>query len=411
MTQNVLQNVQTWQKSMLAAQANFGPWISWANTKFKDFQNFEGQLGATVRYQTPPRTVADEGLDVNWQPLIQPERALTVDEAYNVPLQFTAEQLVFNNIDDYMNTQGRALVEALGTRLEQSVARRAITNPYRFFNFSQTSLSSTLQLAKMIETFKNMGYANQRDIKVILDHTDIPEIINSQQNQFTLDRNNENAQSWELMSWRGVKFGTTNILEEHLAGSVGNNDDTLTVVSTDDPSGNYITRITFSGASAVSDPDAIKKHDSLYFLGDVVNFTSFYGGIRSRNTLQVRVLEDEGSTAGGEVTVEVYPPLVATAGSAQRNITTNIVAGMTAKVLPNHRAGLLWGNDAMFCAMPKLPEKSPFYTGRSVDPDKGISTRFSYGAVFDKNQYGYIYDAIIGSDINPDDCMKIVFPY
>jgi hypothetical protein len=48
---------------------------------------------------------------------------------------------------------------------------------------------------------------------------------------------------------------------------------------------------------------------------------------------------------------------VADSSTAHQIITTNIIKGMQIKALPNHRAGLIVGVNALYVGMPRLPEE------------------------------------------------------
>jgi hypothetical protein len=110
------------------------------------------------------------------------------------------------------------------------------------------------------------------------------------------------------------------------------------------------------------------------------------------------------------VVVNINPPLCATVGNANQNISFNVVAGMQLKVLPDHRCGLIVGGDALYLAMPRLPDQSPFYTGNEMDADTGVSLRLTYGAVLGQNQLCYVNDVIWGKTAPGEYLMQIAFP-
>lgn len=410
---NFLQQVQTYNMSGLAFLLNYGCFIHTSNKKFKDFNKMSANLGDTVTFDLPPRYVTTPSLVAQFQPSEQRVQTLTVNNPVSTSYAFTSEQFIFN-VEEYMRRFGRAAVAEIGTEVESGVARLAETQPYRFFGDGVTQISSGGQLAQMLAQFRTYGYAHQ-DICVYLSDLAVPQIVNSMQNQFTLERNDENAMSWMVGDWMGVKYYQSNLLPVHEAGSVGNNDDLLTVVSTNDPTGNNITQITFSGASVPSDADAIKKFDSLFFVDNVTGFPNqryltFVGHKPSGAPVQLKVTADAASTAGGNVTVNIEPALVATPGNPNQNISNNIVAGMQARVLPSHRCGLVVGGDALYVAMPQLPKQEPFPTDNTVDDDSGASLRLTYGSIFGQNQMGFIHDTIWGATLPGEYAMKIAFP-
>jgi P22 coat protein - gene protein 5 len=409
---NILQQVQTYQMSQLAFLGNFGCFIHTSNKKFQNFENMVGNLGDTVNFELPPRFVSQEGLVVNYQPTQQRLQSLTVNQAQNTSYAYTAQQMIFN-VEDYMLRVGKGAVMELATEVESDVATLAETAPYRFFGDGVTQINSFGQLANLLAQYRTYGFAKD-NIKVYLSDIAVPQIVNSGLNQFVLDRNDEMANSWMVGDWMGVSYYQSNLLPVHLAGMVGNLNQTLTVVSTNDPTGNNITQITFSGAS-VSDPDAIHQYDSLQFQDGVVGqpnlrYLTFVGHKPSSALVQMQATAPAASDGGGNVVVDIFPPLCATIGNANQNLQHNIVAGMQVKVLPDHRCGLVVGGNALYLAMPKLPDQAPFYTGNEMDPDTGVSLRLTYGAVLGQNQLCYVNDIIWGKTAPGEYLMKIAFP-
>ena len=208
------------------------------------------------------------------------------------------------------------------------------------------------------------------------------------------------------------------MLPTHVAGNVGNaggGGNVLTVVSTNDPTGNNITQITFSGA-ALSDPDAIFQFDGFTFNDNVgalpnLRYLTFVG--HKQNGLvpvQLQVTAPAGSNGAGEVTVNITPALCSTPGNQNQNLTYNIVAGMQVTVLPSHICGLIVGGNALFFAMPPLPDQSPYITSNERDPLTGISTRLYTGAIPGQNEITWWHDGIYGADAVPEYLMKIVIP-
>ena len=109
------------------------------------------------------------------------------------------------------------------------------------------------------------------------------------------------------------------------------------------------------------------------------------------------------------MTVDVFPPLKASAGKNQ-NLNVEIQAGMQVTVLPTHRAGLVLAGDAGFLAMPRLPDEDPYKTANALDPDTGVSMRQYYGSLFGQNQRGMVHDVIWGSRVVPEYSMSVIFP-
>jgi hypothetical protein len=141
---NILQQVITYQESSLALLINQNPWIATANKKFNNFDSFAGNLGDTVSFDLAPRFVANSTLVATFQGAEQREQNLTVDQAENVAYSFSAQQFIFN-VDEYMDKFGRAAINELGSRVGQSVAQNAIDNTYRTFNVPAPTSNTTLK--------------------------------------------------------------------------------------------------------------------------------------------------------------------------------------------------------------------------------------------------------------------------
>lgn len=436
---NVLQQVQTYQRSNLALLENLNCFMNIANTRFKDFEKITANLGSVVTFDLPPRFTTAQGLVASFQPAVQRVQSLTCDQADNVSYAFTAQERIFNvekDTESYMEMFGRSAVAEMGAFIESNLAKNADSSvpvntvvngqtvptgalhtesgPFRFFGDGTTPINSFQQLAQMIANFKNFGSVNQ-GIKVILPDVQVPPIVGTGLNQFAPKRNDDMAMSWEVGEFGTppVMYYQSNLLPTHTSGNVGNNGTTLTVVSTNDPTGANITQITFSGATA-SDASAVFSGDLFQFQDGVsgqpnLRYLTFIGHVLSSQPVQFRATASAGATGGGQVTISITPALQSTSGNGQ-NINNNIVAGMQVKALPNHKCGLVIGGDALYLAMPRLPDQYPFPTAAEYDPDTGVSMRMTYGSLFGQNQMGMIHDATWGSVLVPEYSMRIAFP-
>ncbi len=435
---NILQQVQTYQRAELGLLQNLCCFVSTANTKFKDFDKIEANLGSTVTFDLPPRAVTTNGLVASWQAAVQRVQALACDQAANSSFTVTAQQRIFNlekGADEYINVFGKSFMTELANEIESNLAKNADSSvpvmtvnadgqsvptgalhtesgPYRFYGDGVTQLTSYNQLAQMIMLFKNYGSVSH-GIKVYLPDTVIPAIIGTGLNQFAPERNNEDAMSWEVGSFGTpqVDYYQSNLLPQHNAGTLGDAGTVLTLVSTNDPTGQNVTQLTFSGAG--TDSAAVKSGDLLYFLDGVsgqpdLRYLTFIGHKPSANHVQVRATADAAST-GGNVTISIEPALN-WAGGATQNLNHALAAGMQAKILPTHKCGLIVGGDAFYIAMPKLPDQDPFPTANEYDPETGVSIRLTYGSIFGQNQKGLIHDATWGSVVVPEYSMRIIIP-
>lgn len=371
------------------------------------------QLGSTVTFDLPPRVTAARSLVAQFQPADQRVQSLTVNNQYSASIAFTSQQEIFN-AEQYMGRWGKSMVAELGAQIEADIASLCVTAPYRFYGDGVTPINSYGQLAQMIANFEDYGSVT-KDLKVVLSTLMIPQIINSGQNQFTLDRNNKTANSWELGEFGGAQYYKSNLLPVHIAGSAGVNAATLTVISTVLDSSGAVTAITalVSGSPGV-DANSIKQYDKLQFKDGVSGFPNlryltFIGHKVSGNPVQIQATADAASDGSSHVTFSVYPPLQALSTNAQ-NLNAPIVAGMQLSVLPSHRAGIVTSGNSLYLAMPKLPNQSPFTTVSDSDPLTGASLRHTEGAAFGLNQLGTVIDAITGFTQVPEYSMSVIIP-
>lgn len=427
---NSLQQVKTYNDAKLAYLQNINCFIGSLNTKYKTFQDLPANLGDTVNLELPNRATVSNGLVASFQGVQQRLHPLVCDQAANSAHAFTSQQFIFNT-RDYMEKFGKARVEALGAQIESNVALTAISavpvmtvdgdgqsvptgalhtesGPYRFYGDGTTPINSFGQLAEVEAIFRNYGAANG-PLKVYLPDMAVVGIVNSGLNQFVPNRNEKIANSWDLGGYTGgnSKFYRSNLLPIHTAGTVGESRDTLTLVSTDDPTGANITKLTFSGVT--TDAGAIKAGDLLQFEASTgLVYLTYTGYKPSANLVQVRATAD-ADASGGTVEISITPTLQSAPGLNQ-NLNKALGAGATATVVPSHRAGIVVGGDAFYLAMPPLDDQSPFETATSTDKDTKVSLRNYYGTQFGRNQKGYVTDCIWASTAVPENTMRLVFP-
>lgn len=428
---NILQQVQTYQRSGLALLQNLCCHISTANTKFKDFDKIQANLGSTVAFDLPPRATTVAGLVASWQPAVQRVQQLVCDQANNSSFAVTSQQRIFNlekGEEDYMRVFGKSFIAELATQVEGNVAKNwdssvrsqldgslnTFSGPYRYFGNGSTALTSYQQLAQAIMYFKNYGSVAE-GIKVYLPDTVVPSVVGNGLNQFVPHRNDEIAMSWEIGDFGTplVSYYQSNLMPIHVSGNTGVNQQTLTVVSTNDPTGQNVTQITVSGATA-SDPAAVYSGDLFSFQDGVsgqpnMRYLTFIGHFPSANQVQFRVTADAAADGSGNVVLNIFPALN-WAGGQNQNLNNPIAAGMQIKGVASHRCGGILGGDAFYLAMPQLPEQSPYDTANEYDEDTGVSMRLTYGSLFGQNQTGMVYDETHGSVIVPEYSMRYVIP-
>jgi hypothetical protein len=406
---NILQQVQTYQLSNLAYLQNLNCFVSTANTRFKNFEKMTANLGDTVTFDLPPRFTTAASLVATFQSADQRVENLTVDKAINVSYAFTAQQFIFN-VEDYMDKFGKSAVMEMSAEIESDIATVCVEAPYRFYGDGSTQINSFGQLASALAMFRNYGAAKD-NTKFYLSDIAQSAIVNTGLNQFTPSRNDKMGMSWEVGNFDNADFYISNLLPVHTAGTVGEDGAVLTVVSVVKDANDAVIQIVFSGAG--TDPDAVKEFDKFQFSDGVANqpnmrYLTFIGHKPSSNPVQFRATADSASSAGN-VTVDVYPPLKASAGNT-RNLNFEIATGMQVTALPSHRAGVITSGNPLFIGMPMLPEEVPFPTGNEIDPDTAVSIRQYYGSLFGQNQRGMVHDAIWGKKLVPEYSMSVVFP-
>jgi len=426
---NILQAVQTYQPGGLALLENLCCHVATANTKFKDFEKLEANLGSSVTFDLPPRATVSAGLVAAWQPAVQRVQTLTCDQANNASFSCTAQQLIFN-LDkeerDYTKVFGVSFIAELATQVEANIAlnwasavvsqldgtTNTSSGPYRFYGDGATPLSSYNQLATMLMFYRNYG-AVSVGLKAYLPDTVVPAIVGSGLNQFVMRRNEEIAQSWEIGEFDQTTWYRSNLLPLHVSGTTGVSAQQLTVISTNDSTGQAVTQMTLSGATA-SDANAVFSGDLFQFVDGVsgktnLRYLTFIGHKPSANPVQIRATANAAADGSGHVTIS-FTPALNWAGGQNQNLNTPIVAGMKILGLPSHRAGGVVGGNAMYLAMPRLPDQTPFPTANEYDPDTAVSVRLTYGSLLGQNQTGLVYDETHGSVIVPEYAMRVVVP-
>jgi hypothetical protein len=436
---NVLQIVQTYQKAELAWLLNSFVGISMSNKKFKDFNTTApSNLGDTVTFDTTPRFTSYNGLVITQQPSVQRVQSLVCSQASNVSAGYTDQQFIFN-VREYMDRFGMAAMKELGSKIEADILKNFVSGvtvndpqaatfgatqyksgPFRFYGDGITPINSFTQLAQSVANFEDFGAATHK-MMAILPVANIPAIVGSGLNQFAMDRNNELASSWMLGRFANSDWYESNLLPVHVSGSIAEAAapaNVLTVVSTNDPTGQNVTSIKFStDASVGNSADAIKAGDLFQFNDGVagkpnMRFLTFIGHQPCQQPVQFRAIADAVS-AGNEVTVQlqtINDVGLVSAANQNQNLNNAIQAGMTVTPVPSHRAGILMSGDQFYLAMPRLPDESPYTTVTSIDEDSGASIRHYFGSQFGLNNRAYVRDCIWGSTLVAENSLRYCFP-
>ena len=435
---NILQAVSTFNKSELGALQNSYAMLSIGNKKFDNFQSkIVSNLGTTVSMRLPYRSITTNGLAPIIQSIEQRLQNLTVDQALSNNYAVDDQDRLFNlKTEEYMREVGDGAVAEIGATVEANLllnsnshvpvqtgslaspsptgALHTESGPYRFYGDGVTEISSSQQLAQMHANFRNYGYVG--NMKVIIPDTLEPAIIADNLSKFALNRNNENAASWEIGAFGTppVEYYRSNMLPIHTAGTIGNtattgNEVTITSLVTD--ATGAITGLVCSTA-VTTDSNAIASGDLLQFKDGVaghanVRYLTFTGHSISAQKVQVRAT-DKCASSGGVITIPIFPSLVSGPGKNQ-NVSHAIEVGMKLVVQPTHQCGLVLSGDAFFLAMPKLPATDPYESSVETDPETGASMRMYRGYVLDQSTYGLFRNIIWGSTLVPEYSMRILF--
>lgn len=411
-----LQAVQTYQQSGLAYLQNLNCAVATANTKFKEFNKMQCQLGSTVTFDRPIRYNYNNSLTASFQGSTQLVESLTVNQEGSVAFSFNNQDYIFN-ADKYVEQFHRSATHELSANIEANIFESTITqSTYRTYyaGISGTStkvvdaINSRTQIATALANFRNFGAANG-DCKLYIPDMAEPAIVGQDLSQFAPIRNDREANSWELGNYNNCDIFKSNLLPLHTAGTVGNEGETMTVVSLSADG----TTLSISGVTPTTATLAVG--DILEFNDGVsgqpnVRFLTYTGHKTSAQKVQVRVTQAVTADGSGNMSFTISPALISDPTNPNRNVSVAIAADMQLKALPNHRAGLIVGGDALYLAMPQLAKEDPFPTSNESDPDTSVSMRVYYGSKFGENERGFVVDAIWGSHLVQDYAMRVAFP-
>lgn len=337
-----------------------------------------------------------------------------------------------------MNVFGRAGAIALGSKIEQQILLNIVSGmtnndpqsssfgtvqyqsgPYRFFGDGRTAINSYQQLAQAVANFEDYGCAKDK-MEAVLPVSYIPAIIGNGLNQFAVNRNNADAETWELGHFAGCDWYTSNQLPTFTAGTIGDAaspNNIMTVVSTNDPTGQNVTQITFTEPTSSTSATAIRAGGLMEFEDGVsgrpnMRFLNYTGYAPTSQKVQFRAIADAASTSG-TVTVNIQTTNgvgLVWAANKNQNLNNAISAGMKVKVMASHKAGCLHSGNQFYLAMPKLPSTDPFDSSVMQDPDSGASFRHYWGEQFGMNNKSYVRDVIFGATLVAENSMRLLFP-
>lgn len=406
---NQLIDVATYTEAGLAMLVNSCPEIKISNGKWDTFNKIPNQLGGVATYSLPCLVDSTDTIAFGtWGSLTQLQRSISLTKQGAVPLGISNLELIYN-LEGYLGAIGKSAVATLATKVGKEVADKYQYNTY-FTSGDGTAagLSSFQQLAQAVDDFNDAGMPAGEEICGIIPLTAKSRIVGTGLNQFAPDRNDEMANTWEIGEFNGVKWYTSNMCPQHVAGTCGKQGLTLTVIDIN-ADGDELTVDTTLGVDA----NAIKKGDVLTFK-DITGYSNlryltYFGGVTTSQYVQVTATANAASDASGNIVISIDPPLVSTAGRTQ-NINDSVEAGMQLSVLGSHRAGAIFVRKALMLGMPDLGPTDPFDSARMEDKDTGVRLREYHGFLMGDGAYGYAHDVVWGSDLVPRYSRRLAFP-
>lgn len=416
LSDNVLVAVETYVDAGLPMLNNIAPIIGLSNKKFQNFnETVYNNRGTTVTFKVVPQFVAYPTLDFEssgFQGVQEQLISLTINDPWGIPIAFTNNQLIAS-VENDLERFAKSTIAELGSKIEASVSRNVIlNNTYRAYGTGTQSLTSIQDYVLATANLRDTGTATF-DSRIIAPNIEIVQVVNTMLNQFVPTRNDTVGNSWSLGTYNGTEFYTSNLLPIQIAGTCGDNQDVLTLTAVD-PTG---TLLTFTGVT--DNTNCLRAGDiiTLDYPGNATPvglfYLTYFGHIQSSQKVQVLVTETVSGTTG-TVTVEVFPALISDPLDPLSNINldlTDLYGTLKAQSTPSHRAGLLYTGDSLFLAMPRLADTDPWKGLTKTDQVTGASVRCYYGKVgMTKDQYGFIFDSINGSTIDPRYAMRLVYP-
>jgi hypothetical protein len=440
---NVLQNVATYQKYDLAYMRNTAYIMKHGNHMADNIANLTGNLGTTVNYMVAPMSTVARSLSAPPTGIAQRTQSLTVDQQFQRSLALSDIQFLFNfDRGAYEKVQGEADAISIATGVELSAMQNAISQmpsydaqgnvtglhteqgPYRFFGDGSTDISSVTKMAQMAYDFKEIGFAPKK-FHALLPTNAVSQLLSTQFSQFTINRNNDASTDWELGGLNGIvglEFFASNQMPQHLAGQVGQATapaNVVTVVSTNDPTGENVTLITVTvDASLSNTADAFKIGDMGQFVQGVAGKTDIrqvtrYGKKVTHLPAQMVIMSD-ADTVGTSTTITIRTTsdlgFCWQSGNPNQNISAPIVAGTKIQFMPSHDVGLVHSGDQFYCATPKLPETRPYDNAVYSDSETMLALRWYAGFDIQYKTHQITKDMIAALGLLPDNCMRLMFP-
>ena len=433
---NALIAVEAIANSGLQVLQRHDPFLMLSNKKFQNFSTtVAGVEGTTVRYQLPPKinVASNQGLgNVSFDAFSQRVQAIVCDQTEVAAYAFSSEDLALFSrattraaaieLADRMTGFGIAdsAFSSIAQKMSFNLAQKYTESSYRFYGDGLTAINSQLQIAEAVNSMKDFGVGGGGEFKCVLPLTDSAPIVNSMLSQFVTRRNDDRAYDWELGKFNNTNFYNSAMIPIHYSGDTGTGGHIGTIQSVtsniDPVTDEEFSVVTIFWATAPqNDANAVRPGDLFQVLDEpgIANARFLNTAGHTETNQPVQFASRGGhSTAAGVTTITTKNLLLhdATNASPFRNVNRDLV-GLTVKGLPNHRRGLIWNNDALYMAMPKLGDLGPgAQTAVATDSMSGASIRCAYGTILAEQQVGYILSSLYGIGAARDYLTAVIFP-
>ena len=433
---NALIAVEAIANSGLQVLQRHDPFLMLSNKKFQNFSTtVAGVEGTTVRYQLPPKinVASNQGLgNVSFDAFSQRVQAIVCDQTEVAAYAFSSEDLALFSrattraaaieLADRMTGFGIAdsAFSSIAQKMSFNLAQKYTESSYRFYGDGLTAINSQLQIAEAVNSMKDFGVGGGGEFKCVLPLTDSAPIVNSMLSQFVTRRNDDRAYDWELGKFNNTNFYNSAMIPIHYSGDTGTGGHIGTIQSVtsniDPVTDEEFSVVTIFWATAPqNDANAVRPGDLFQVLDEpgIANARFLNTAGHTETNQPVQFASRGGhSTAAGVTTITTKNLLLhdATNASPFRNVNRDLV-GLTVKGLPNHRRGLIWNNDSLYMAMPKLGDLGPgAQTAVATDSMSGASIRCAYGTILAEQQVGYILSSLYGVGAARDYLTAVIFP-
>lgn len=418
---NVLRQVETYQKAGIKLLTNSCALLDSSDKKFQNFQDYAGNLGSSVTFEIAPKMAATDSLTATFAPVQQRYITLSVDKAASTSFGFTTQQCIYYDALEYSEKFGMSAINVMGSKIEASLGQTLLDNTFRFYGDGKTDISSYSKMAEMVKYFENYGSVKS-NYEAFIPDIEAGAIVSTGLQQFVPKRNEEDIKQWQLGYFANTLWSESNLLPIHYAGKIGQANQSgpdciITVVSVDDPTGNYVTSATCTVESTWSNQSGlILKNDVAQLLDGYPSptyknrYTVWNAQAVSRNRVQLAASKDSVPAVGTSIVFNFRPALCWVPTNPNYNTELPITAGVKIQFLPSHRAGFMMSGKPLYVGMPKLNEMIPYPTANQIDPETGAFVRMYLGSGFGLGTTSMVYDTIYGSTAIPEQVMRILFP-